>query len=168
MIDLFSAIFCIFLLGELLGELLFLAFFRNRPKFSEILKSGLLALREIFKLGLGIYIGISKISKIILFWLFTVREIWRILLEVYKYPENVTKIVKNGFKIIFSILKPKTKREKRNRKFMKNRSRRAENRNFFNFENKMDYLNPPGIFKTDEENVEKVRSGEKGKTYYIS
>ena len=136
----------------------FFAVFRNGPKVVKFFKSGIWILREF---GFGIYYGLLKMWKIIKIGFVVTKEIWKIGIEIYHYPKNVSKILKNGFKLILGILNPKVKRNK-NRKFIKNRSRRAENRNFKKLENKMDYLKRD-ILKLDEETVENVRSGRKGK-----
>ena len=140
--------------------LLFLAFFRNRPFIRETFNFGVGILTEILNFGFGIYTSLSKFIKN---GLLILREIWKIGIEIYLNPVNVSKIFKNAFKRMFSTFKRKTKKEKRIRKYIKIRSRRAQNRNVNNRENKMDYLKPTGIFKSCEGHVEKVRSGRKGK-----
>ena len=86
----------------------------------------------------------------LLFWILV--EIAKIGTNIYDFPYKFTKIVENVWKSIMSFVK--TKREKKNRNFYKNRSRRSQNRNF---KTKTD------IPKLDEENVERARSGKQGK-----
>ena len=133
----------------------FFAVFRNGPKVVKFFKSGIWILREF---GFGIYYGLLKMWKIIKIGFVVLKEIWKIGIEIYHCPKNVWKILKNGFKLILAILNPKVKRNK-NRKFIKNRSRRAENRSFKKLENKMDYLKQTDIVNLDE-NVENVGSGD--------
>jgi len=144
--------FLVGICGFFLG---FLAVFRNRRKIGNFLKYGFWILREF---GFGIYYGLLKMWKIIKIGFVVLKEIWKIGIEIYHCPKNVWKILKNGFKLILAILNPKVKRNK-NRKFIKNRSRRAENRSFKKLENKMDYLKQTDIVNLDE-NVENVGSGD--------
>ena len=148
--------FLVGICGFFLG---FLAVFRNRRKIGNFLKYGFWILREF---GFGIYYGLLKMWKNFKIGFVVMKEILEIGIEIYHDPKNVSKILKNGFKLILGILNPKVKRNK-NRKFIKNRSRRAENRNFKKLENKMDYLKQTVILKLDEENVEIVRSGRSGR-----
>ena len=105
----------------------------------------------------------SKIWEIMKIGLLVMREICRIGIEIYQFPESFWKIVKTGLNSILLILHPRLKRRNQNRKFIKNRSRRAENRNFKKLGYKMIYQKPTGILKSDAENVENARSGGKGK-----
>ena len=106
---------------------------------------------------------IGKFIKLV-FWV--LMEIYKIGLEIYYFPQNVPKMMKNAWKYARSFVK--SKREPKYRNFYKIRSRRAENRNFKVSGNKMDNLKPIGILKSDDENVEKGRSGRKGKTIFFS
>jgi len=106
---------------------------------------------------------IGKFIKLV-FWV--LMEIYKIGLEIYYFPQNVPKMMKNAWKYARSFVK--SKREPKYRNFYKIRSRRAENRNFKVSGNKMDNLKPIGILKSDDENVEKGRSGRKGKTVFFS
>jgi len=139
--------------------ILFLALCRKCPTFGKIVQSGNWILRE---LGFGIYNQLSKIWEIIKIGLLVMREIGIIGIEIYHFPECFWKNFKNGFKSILLILQPKLKRRNKNRKFIKNRSRRAENRNFKKLGNETIYRKPTGILKPDDDNVENVRSGRIG------
>ena len=92
------------------------------------------------------------------------REICRIGIKIYHFPESFWKFFRNGLKSILLILHPKLKRGNKSRKFIKNRSRRAENRNFRKLGIQMIHRKPTSILKSDEENVENGRGGRKGKT----
>jgi len=105
----------------------------------------------------------SKIWEIIKSGLLVTREICRIGMDIYHFPEGFWKILKNGLKTILLILHPKLKRRSKNRKVIKNRSRRAENRNLKKLGNEMICRKPTGILKSHEENAENVRSGRIGK-----
>ena len=140
--------------------LLFLAFFRNRPNIEIFLQAGFWILRGIWKLAVGIFKMWKFIVQFVKFLFWILAEISKIGTEIYDSPQKVTKIMKNVWKSKF--IKPK--REKKNRNFYKNRSRRSKNRNF---KTKIDYLKPTGFPKQDEENVEIGRSGKKGKKYFF-
>jgi len=141
---------------------LFLTFFQNRPKIEIFLQAGFWILREIWKLAIGIFKMWKFIVRFVKFIFWILAEISKIGNEIDDSQQKFTKIMENVWKSIMSFIKPK--REKKNRNFYKNRSRRSQNRNF---KTKMDYLKPTGFPKPDEENVEIGRSGKKGKNIFI-
>ena len=116
-------------------------------------------MRAILKMGFEIAKNGLK------FGLWIIMEIWKMGIEIYRNPENVAKIIKNEWKLMISLLTPKI--EQKGRKFIKNGSRRSRNLKYKNDQNKMGYLITTVILYSDEENIENVRSGRKGKTILL-
>jgi len=137
---------------------LFLLALCNWREFSKILKIGIWILRDMWKMAIGIFNWWKFIGKVMV-WIL-VKFVF-LGLDIYYVLQDLPKIMKNAWKTLTFM---KLKKEKKHRNFYKNRSRRSKNRNF---ETKMDYLKPTGIPKPDEENVEKARSGKKGKQFYF-
>ena len=143
----FFDLFVIFAIVDLFSDFLF------SPKVLKTFKCGLWIKIEIWKniIKIGINgFGILKNG------LFILGEIWKIGIEILNSQKDFIKILKNGFKIIRSILRPKIKREKnKNRKIIKIQNRRAKSRKIkIILDSK-----PTGISKPDEENIEKARNG---------
>ena len=128
--------------------LIFLPFLRNRQKGTKI--PGFCVFRKMCQLGIANW-------KLHIYFL-TSAEIYKIVLEIYYFP----KILKKWWNITISLFKPDRKKKTRN--YYKHRSRRARNRmpNFTKSENKMDDK-ASQMWYSDDENVETIRSGRKGK-----
>ena len=90
---------------------LFLAFFRNRPKIKSFLQAGFWILREIWKLVTGILNMWKFIVRFVKFIFWILAEILKIGNEIYDFPQNFTKIIKNGWKSITSFMKTKSEKK---------------------------------------------------------